>query len=460
MLLLFDLDGVLIDCKKIHEYSFIEGWNEIVSTFKIDEIFHMKYLDGRNTYSKIDYLQHLYNIPYVDKHKIFDKKQDLTIDALELFKYSTRLRSIFIRLKQEGYLLGCVSNSIRKTINIILKKNNIIDLFDLILSNEDVKFPKPSPELYIKAMNILNVNKMDTYIFEDSIIGLKAANESGANTIHIQDSKDLHYSFIKKSILYKMRYRPWFDNPNWKLRVVIPMAGDGTRFKNAGYTVTKPLININNIPMIKWVINNITSLNEELQSRIEYHICVRQEWVEALKDINNIIIHPIEKLTEGPACTVLTVQNIINKDTNPLLIVNSDQFLEWSFDDFIDACINPEWDGCISTFYQPDKNDTKWSFADVNADGYVTNVAEKKYISSNATTGLYYWKNGSDFIKFSNDMIVENNRVNNEFYVGPVYNYAINSGHKIRIFECKKMWGLGTPSDLDTFKKKYLNINE
>ena len=93
----------------------------------------------------------------------------------------------------------------------------------------------------------------------------------------------------------------------------------------------------------------------------------------------------------------------------------------------------------------------KWSFAKIDEKGLVTEVAEKNPISDIATVGYYYWKQGSDFVKYSEQMIQSNTRVNNEFYVCPVFNEAINDNKKIRTFNVKGMWGLGTPEDLNYY---------
>lgn len=452
--LIFDMDGVLIDCKQVHALAFIKSWNEINIDHQIDEIYHEKYLDGLNSNAKILYLEKNFNIE-VDRKSIFELKQYYTFKELESFTFPKRLRSVIENFK-EDFHIACASNSIRKTVEICLKKLNIYNLFDVILSNEDVNTPKPDPEIYNKIIKLFGSKKEDTYIFEDSQYGLKAAYASGANVIKIYDSKDLNYNFIVNSVKDKMRH---IRIPE-KLRIVIPMAGEGIRFKTAGYTVSKPLIPIQGIPMIQWVLENLQSKNQELQKRIEYHLIVRQEAVDELKHlqlvIRNLNIHPIPSLTQGPACTVLTIRDILLSDNNPLLMANSDQFLEWDFDDFLNVCFNEEFDGVISTFYNPDKTDIKWSFASLNSEGYVDRVAEKEYIGPNATTGIYYWKDGSKFVYYADKMINLNDRVKNEFYVGPVYNYMIKDSGKVRIFDCKKMWGLGVPEDLDFFLKNYL----
>ena len=109
-------------------------------------------------------------------------------------------------------------------------------------------------------------------------------------------------------------------------------------------------------------------------------------------------------------------------------------------------------DGGIVTFTS---THPKWSFAKINENGFVTEVAEKNPISDIATVGVYFWKHGSDYVKYAEEMISKNIRVNNEFYVCPVFNQAINDGKKIRVFNIERMWGIGTPEDLNYFLENY-----
>jgi dTDP-glucose pyrophosphorylase len=155
----------------------------------------------------------------------------------------------------------------------------------------------------------------------------------------------------------------------------------------------------------------------------------------------------VEGITEGAACTTLLAKEFIDND-QPLLTANSDQFVEWDSNEFLYSMQADEVDGGILTF---NSVHPKWSFAKTDEDGFVTEVAEKKPISNNATVGIYYWSKGSDYVKFAEQMIKKDNRVNGEFYVCPVYNEAIEDEKKIKTFHVEKMWGLGTPEDLKVF---------
>jgi dTDP-glucose pyrophosphorylase len=207
--------------------------------------------------------------------------------------------------------------------------------------------------------------------------------------------------------------------------------------------------------MFKWVIKNIVPDN--LIDRAQIHIIIRKEHLERfmeLKDDDRIKIHIVPELTEGAACTVLTIKEHINNDL-PLVIANSDQYLEWDAATFYMSLFHPEWDGVISTFDQHDPTDLRWSYAQVDKEGCIKAVAEKVFVGPIATTGIYGWSKGSSYVSDTETMISANIRVNNEFYVCPVYNIGIERGDRIRTHMCKKMWGLGVPADYELFLKTY-----
>jgi len=228
------------------------------------------------------------------------------------------------------------------------------------------------------------------------------------------------------------------------LTVLIPMAGAGSRFEQAGYTFPKPLIDVKGKPMIQVVTDNLN-----IKANFVYVVQKAHRKKYNLDTLLNLItpkckIVEVEGVTEGAACTALLAKKYIDND-KPLFFANSDQFVEWDSNEFLYKMNETEADGGIVTFKA---THPKWSFAKVNEEGLVTEVAEKKPISETATVGFYYWKHGSDFVKYAEEMIEENIRVNNEFYVCPVFNQAIKDNKAIRIFNVDNMWGLGTPEDL------------
>jgi UDP-N-acetylglucosamine diphosphorylase / glucose-1-phosphate thymidylyltransferase / UDP-N-acetylgalactosamine diphosphorylase / glucosamine-1-phosphate N-acetyltransferase / galactosamine-1-phosphate N-acetyltransferase len=236
------------------------------------------------------------------------------------------------------------------------------------------------------------------------------------------------------------------------INIVIPMAGEGSRFKKSGYEKPKPFIDVNGKPMIVRVLENLS------YSDARYILIARRDHIEKEREVVaqiekefNAIFIPIDKLTEGTACTVLYARKYINNN-NPLLIANSDQIVDVNIADFIDDCSERKLDGSILTFID-DFKDPKWSFAKTDKNNLVTEVKEKVVISKYATVGIYLYSNGKTFVDATIDMIIENDRVNDEFYICPAYNYAINHDLKIGVYniDFKQMHGIGTPDDLEHY---------
>jgi dTDP-glucose pyrophosphorylase len=199
--------------------------------------------------------------------------------------------------------------------------------------------------------------------------------------------------------------------------------------------------------MIQIVVNNLS-----LDANYIYVVQKSHRTKYNLDSLLNLItpnctIIEVDGVTEGAACTALLAKEFIDNE-NPLFFANSDQFVEWDSNEFMYKMQETNIDGGIVTF---ESIHPKWSFAKLDSNGYVTEVSEKNPISNVATVGYYYWKHGSDFVKYAEQMIQKDVRVNNEFYVCPVFNEAISSGKKIITFNAKKMWGLGTPEDLNVF---------
>ncbi|EDP8178276.1 lipopolysaccharide biosynthesis protein [Campylobacter jejuni] len=236
------------------------------------------------------------------------------------------------------------------------------------------------------------------------------------------------------------------------MNIVIPMTGLGSRFAKAGFDKPKPFIDILDKPMIVRVLENLKYKDARyiLIARKE-HLTKEKKLVDEIKNNFNVEFIPIDKLTEGTACTVLYARKYINNDM-PLMIANSDQIVDINIADFINDSFKRGLDGSILTFIDKEKN-PKWSFAKLNND-LVVEVKEKEAITEFATVGIYFFNKGKIFVESAIDMIIENDRVNNEFYTCPVYNYAIKSGAKIGIYniDFSKMHGIGTPEDLEIFK--------
>jgi len=233
------------------------------------------------------------------------------------------------------------------------------------------------------------------------------------------------------------------------MKILIPMAGEGSRFANEGYTFPKPLIDVNGKPMIQTVVEN-------LDFNADYIFLVRGEHLEKYEGLQDTLeritngqctIVVVDELTEGAACTALLAKEHIDNDED-LLIANSDQYIEYSSENFNMMKELTDVDAMVYAF---EAVHPKWSFVKTNSRGIVTEVAEKKPISNIATCGIYWYRRGSDFVKYTEQMIEKDIRVNNEFYIAPVYNELIADGKTLVPYYVHSMWGIGTPEDLKDF---------
>ena len=448
--IIFDLDGVLIESKEIH-YKALNA--ALPANYRITYEEHLSTYDGLPTKKKLDMLTLEKDLP-LDLHmEIANEKARQTMNILfDSIKPRMEFTNIFMALKNAGYKIALASNAVKSTVETALDCLELRKYFDVIYSNQDVDKPKPHFEMYFKIMLDLNSKPGETLILEDSHIGRQAVMDAGCHLLPVIDSYDVKLEKIEaklaelnKQIIVKV---PWRSS---KMNVLIPMAGAGSRFAEAGYTFPKPLIEVGNKPMIQVVTDNLNiEAHHIFIVQKEHYQKYNLETVLKLIKPNCSIVQ-VEGVTEGAACTTLLAKKLINNN-NPLVIANSDQFVEWNANEVMYAFSTEGIDGGILTFQS---THPKWSYAKKNDSGFVSEVAEKKPISTNATVGIYYYKKGSDYVKCAEEMIEKNIRTNNEFYVCPVYNQLIEKGGKVRTKDIRKMWGLGTPEDLNNFMNNY-----
>ena len=461
-LVVFDLDGVLVDAREIHYEAMnaaleeasrhLQGLeiNTVPSGFCISREEHLSKYDGLPTRKKLQMLTKEKFLPERLHDDVWKWKQAATQRIIKRMGVDYDMRHVLSELKAKyGCKIYCASNSIRKTVKLMLLKRGLLEYIDDYFSNEDVKLAKPHPEMYLRCMVKASASPSETLVFEDSHVGRAAALGAGAHLYSVETPRGFSVKEIEKKmdeinekdVITKV---PWKSD---KLNVLIPMAGAGSRFQKAGYTFPKPLIEVNGKPMIQAVVEN-------LNVDANFIFIVQQSHYDKynLKYLLNLIkpncqIVTVNGMTEGAACTTLLAKELIDNDA-PLLMANSDQYLDWESNEFLYSMMADEIDAGILTFKA---THPKWSFAKLDEHGFVSEVAEKKPISDLATCGVYYWKHGSDYVKYAEQMIERDIRTNNEFYVCPVFNEAIGDGKKVKTFNIEGMHGIGTPEDLNRF---------
>lgn len=236
------------------------------------------------------------------------------------------------------------------------------------------------------------------------------------------------------------------------MKLIMPMAGHGSRFVEQGYSLPKPLISVNGIPMF---VHSERCLGLDFSERVFITLKDHDLKNEIRKWYSDAIVVEISEVTGGAAETILTASEHLNDED--IWICNCDQHIEWdhvSVQKMIDNDIDML--GLIATF-QCSLRDKKWSYVLMDDKGHVIEVAEKKPISDTATVGCYYWRNGLQFVESARQMIADKDKVNGEFYICPVYNHGIvlYPNKSIKCFNVDVMQGIGTPEDLKIFENWY-----
>lgn len=237
-----------------------------------------------------------------------------------------------------------------------------------------------------------------------------------------------------------------------KINIVVLMAGSGHRFKEAGYTKHKPLIDVNGEPMIRRVIENLRPKTRDYRF---IFVCLKSMVTDELREIfsneKESYVIELPHITEGAACTAMTAMGITGNE-EPLIIAACDQLVDIPIDDFIDY----SWkhDSCLMTF---ENNEPSHSYSYIDDMGTVTEVVEKPDAPKqpHANVGIYWFKESDRYGAFCNYMMHDcRKRVNGEWYVAPVINEMVGSSYPdIRIYEVPKdkVHLLGTPKELNDY---------
>jgi NDP-sugar pyrophosphorylase family protein len=233
------------------------------------------------------------------------------------------------------------------------------------------------------------------------------------------------------------------------LNIVMPMAGLGSRFRDAGFQKPKPLIEVRGRPMYAWATE---SLPLDKASRLIFILLASQpEFPDLTKDIetryakHKHVVLSVPELTAGQSITVLRAKELIDND-EPLLIHNADTAFD-ADNEWTDRAFAENLDGALLVF---PSNEKRWSFSRDNAAGLVEEVREKEVISPWATTGTYWFRRGADFVRTAEARFRSGKREAREFYVGPLYNDLISTGARVKNFPIQKLYCFGTPEDLAT----------
>jgi len=452
--IIFDLDGVLVDARELHYEALNRALSKFSCTVTRDE--HLSTYDGLPTNKKLNLLTENKGLSPDVYGEVWGDKQYQTREIIDKeFTYDERIRGILSHLKEDGYRICVCSNSIRETTKMMLLRSGFLEYLEFFISNQDVNIPKPNPEMFLRAMVKFGVGPREIIIVEDSHYGRQAAFESGGHLCAVENTAQVTYERIKATI-DKATEKNGFSEfkPKWQggdLQIVIPMAGEGKSFIDAGYKFPKFLVDIAGKPMIQWVTENINAEAKYIfiLNEADYNSYNLKHMLPLL--VGNCEIVTINEKTEGAPLTVLKAENLINNN-KPLAIINADQYLEWNSNEFFYAMAADECDGGMVTF---ESTHPMYSFVNIDKDGFISECAEKKPISRFATAGIYYFRRGSDFVNSAKSMINKKITTHGQYFICPVYNELIAKGMKIRKYDVQKFWSFAVPEELDNFTRNF-----
>ena len=235
------------------------------------------------------------------------------------------------------------------------------------------------------------------------------------------------------------------------MRIVVPMAGRGSRFAKQGAETPKPLIRVTSRPMVAWALESLSGVPYSdiiFIALIEHerHYNVSATLRDLASPEARIIL--LDEVTEGQLCTVLMASEFIDTDED-LLIASADTYIVSN----LAADIAGRSDDCAGIISVANMPGDRLSFARTDETGRVVEVAEKVRISDYASTGLYYFASGQQFIEVAEEMIRNKEKTRGEYYVIPVYQKYIERGWHVGISIAKEMWDMGTPEALATFEQ-------
>lgn len=194
--ILFDLDGVLVNMPNGH----YEALNKALGLFgvKIEADEHSNFFNGLPTRKKLEELEKQERLPKGLREFINSVKQKYTKEIIPKYCVPDYSKIILLEnLKNKGFKLGCCSNSIKETLHLMLKSSQIFDFFDVIIGNDEIKNPKPHPEIYLIAMEQLHIKPNECIIVEDSPHGIESGKRSGASVFEVRNTEDVNLSLFE-----------------------------------------------------------------------------------------------------------------------------------------------------------------------------------------------------------------------------------------------------------------------
>ena len=242
------------------------------------------------------------------------------------------------------------------------------------------------------------------------------------------------------------------------LHIIMPMAGEGTRFSKAGWTTPKPLIELRGVPLFRRAIDSVAIEGVEMK----YSFIVRQEHIDK-QNIDKLIkeiqpdanVFSVLKTTRGAVETCLVAESAID-DEDAVVVMDCDlEFRSERYNELVANALSvsaDEADGGALVSFESDN--PRYSYALVDDEGRVLRTAEKDPISTHALCGAYFFGSGKDFKRIAHQLLEDGTHGKAEFYVSLLYNYLLDEGKVIRLATMEEYYSYGTPEELLFYSKK------
>lgn len=242
------------------------------------------------------------------------------------------------------------------------------------------------------------------------------------------------------------------------LHIIMPMAGEGSRFAKAGWTTPKPLIELQGVPLFQRAIGSVAIDGVDMK----YSLIVRQEHIDN-QHIDVLIkellpearVFSVLKTTRGAVETCLVAEEAID-DEDAVVVMDCDlEFRSTRYNELVSDALSVSADqadgGALVSF---ESNNPRYSYAQIDADSRVLRTAEKEPISNHALCGAYFFGSGKDFKRIAHQLLEDGTRGKAEFYVSLLYNYLLAEGRTVRLASMEEYYSYGTPEELLTYSRK------
>jgi HAD superfamily hydrolase (TIGR01509 family) len=444
----FDLDGVLVDSKRLHFETFRDALQKVRPDLELSWTTHEAQMDGLSTKLKLKALVDQGKLLSYEAEKVLELKQRLTDERLpKAIQPRDSLLVLLNTLRNRGLRLFCCSNSIQRTVSKSLTLLGISSVFEKVYSNEDVPNPKPSPDIYLLALQESGLQASEVLILEDSNYGKQAAYASGAHVLEIEDVQDVTHSLLRET-LYSLEKvgrvvpRSLRSVKPISYNIVVPLDDDFVSMKS--HRAPNCFQEVCGKPFLHWIVQSLIPKDTPTDHyELRFHFVFRSSRITSMMtdklfwDVSPNIYY-FEHRSLVPTLSLLQCLLLAEEQINsgdPVLIVNPAVWVDWSPDSFYRALLNPEYDGVLLT---TDAGSATAS-VQVSSEFAVLGFSDSRDASPYRLAGIYGWRFGSDFVHYATQILGKYPKGASDGYVWPAYREALPDGKAFRVKGCRRI---------------------